>query len=169
MRTEIYWIETPTPGRLAIMPRPRGGDWLEDEIGSWRHSGIHVVLSLLTPGEVNDLDLAQEKALSEAKCIQFLSFPIEDRGTPASGESMQRLLSELLKHLAEGRNVGIHCRQGIGRAPLVAISVLLMAGLERQTAKQRVSTARGVAVPETVQQDQWIAAFAKDALVSAPH
>lgn len=167
MRTDIYWIETPTLGRLAIMPRPRGGDWLEDEIGSWRQAGIDVVLSLLTPGEVNDLDLAQEKSLSEAASIQFLSFPIEDRGVPASREAMQTLLGELLRRLAEGRNVGIHCRQGIGRAPLVAIGVLMLAGLDRQTAKQRVSTARGVAVPETVQQDQWIAALAKDALVSA--
>lgn len=167
MRTEIYWIETPTLGRVAIMPRPRGGDWLEDEIGFWRHAGIDVVLSLLTPGEVNDLDLAQEKALAEAQGIQFLSFPIEDRSVPASREAMLKLLSELLRHLTEGRNVAIHCRQGIGRAPLVAIGILMLAGLDRQTAKQRVSTARGVAVPETLQQDQWIAAFAKDALVSA--
>ena len=36
MHTELYWIPGPWLGRLAIMPRPRGGDWLEDEIRSWR-------------------------------------------------------------------------------------------------------------------------------------
>jgi hypothetical protein len=43
MRTELYWIERPWRGRLAIMPRPRGGDWLDDEIQSWRRSGVDVV------------------------------------------------------------------------------------------------------------------------------
>jgi hypothetical protein len=35
MRPLIYWINTPWPGRLAIVPRPRGGDWLEEEVGAW--------------------------------------------------------------------------------------------------------------------------------------
>src|SRR4051794_18897663 len=32
MRSELFWIPVPFPGRLAIAPRPRGGDWLGDEI-----------------------------------------------------------------------------------------------------------------------------------------
>jgi hypothetical protein len=56
MRTELYWVEGPWSGRLAIMPRPRGGDWLEEEIQSWRRSGIDVVVSLLIVGaESRDL------------------------------------------------------------------------------------------------------------------
>jgi hypothetical protein len=31
MSTGPYWIDTGHAGRLAILPRPRGGDWLEDE------------------------------------------------------------------------------------------------------------------------------------------
>jgi Cyclin-dependent kinase inhibitor 3 (CDKN3) len=168
MRTEIYWIETPTPGRLAIMPRPRGGDWLADEVASWRSAGIDIVLSLLTPGEVSDLELLQEKSLCEATGIRFLTFPIDDRSVPASREATLNLLTELARLLAEGMNVAIHCRQGIGRAPLIAIGVLVLAGLDRQIAKKRVSAARGVPVPETVQQDEWIAALVKDVLASAP-
>jgi hypothetical protein len=34
MRAELYWIEGPWPSQLAILPRPRGGEWLEDEIRS---------------------------------------------------------------------------------------------------------------------------------------
>jgi hypothetical protein len=32
MRAQLYWIEGPWAGHFAIVPRPRGGDWLEDEI-----------------------------------------------------------------------------------------------------------------------------------------
>ena len=51
MRTELYWIEGPWLSRLAIMPRPRGGDWLEDEITSWRHVGIDTIVSALMKEE----------------------------------------------------------------------------------------------------------------------
>jgi hypothetical protein len=32
MEVDIYWINIPGDGKLGIIPRPRGGDWLEDEI-----------------------------------------------------------------------------------------------------------------------------------------
>ena len=165
MRTEIYWIETSTPGRLAIMPRPRGGDWLADEVESWRFAGVDIVLSLLTPGETADLDLLHEGSLCEAHGIQFLAFPIEDRSVPSSKEATLKLLAELATRLAEGKNIAIHCRQGLGRAPLIAIGVLVLAGLDSQAAKKRVGAARGCPVPETAEQDRWITAFAKDAFV----
>jgi len=49
MKAEIYWISGVERGRLAILPRPRCGDWLEDEIGSLRLAGIGCLVSLLTP------------------------------------------------------------------------------------------------------------------------
>jgi len=49
MRPEVFWIDSPTNARLAIMPRPRSGDWLEDEIAGWRVEGIDVVVSLSPP------------------------------------------------------------------------------------------------------------------------
>src|SRR5256885_568555 len=80
MRTELTWIEGPWPGRLAIMPRPRGGDWLEDEIQSWRQSGVDVIISLLTREEQTELSLADEEELCRANGMEFVSFPIVDRG-----------------------------------------------------------------------------------------
>jgi protein-tyrosine phosphatase len=168
MRSEIYWIDAPTPGRLAVMPRPRGGDWLEDEVRNWRTAVINVVVSLLTPREVAELDLVQEKAFSEGQGIEFMAFPIVDRSTPTSKDAMLKLATELANALLQGRNVAIHCRQGLGRAPLVAICVLILAGLDPQTAAQRVSAARGCPVPETVEQERWIAEFVKEALVGPP-
>jgi protein-tyrosine phosphatase len=168
MRSEFYWIEGPTPGRLAIMPRPRGGDWLEDEMRNWRAAGVDIVVSLLMPREVAEMDLAQEEALCKAQGIEFIAFPIVDRSVPSSKEATPKLATELATRLAAGKNIAIHCRQGIGRAPLVAICVLIMAGLDPQTAFQRASAARGCPVPETVEQERWIAELAREMLVLPP-
>jgi protein-tyrosine phosphatase len=165
MRTELNWIPGPTAGRLAIMPRPRGGDWLEEEVLSWHSAGVDTVVSLLTPSEVADLDLAQEKALCEAHGMYFLTFPIPDRSVPSSKETLLNLVKELATLLTDGKTVVIHCRQGIGRAALVAICLLVQAGLDPETATARVSVARGYSVPETLEQKRWIAEFVKEPMV----
>ena len=45
MRAELYWIDAPDllPGKLAVSPRPRGGDWL-DEILDWAREGVDRVV-----------------------------------------------------------------------------------------------------------------------------
>lgn len=168
MGTEVYWIPTGMPGRLAIMPRPRGGDWLDDEVRSWRSQGIDVVLSLLTPAELVEMDLSQEDALCKAHGIEYQAFPIVDRGVPTSKAAVLRLTSDLAEKLAQGKGVAIHCRQGIGRAPLLAIAILALTGISLESAIAKVGTARGFSVPETREQEHWLAEFVKTLPVSAP-
>ena len=36
MNPDLFWITGPWRGRLAIATRPRGGEWLGDEIRGWR-------------------------------------------------------------------------------------------------------------------------------------
>jgi protein-tyrosine phosphatase len=160
MRTELYWIGGPWRGRLAIMPRPRGGDWLEDEIQSWRRSGVDGVVSLLTLEEQSELYLSGEESLCQVDGIEFVSFPIVDRSVPSSGEAFLEMAIKLSGLLANEKTVAVHCRQGIGRAALVAICLLVMAGMEEATAIESVSAARGCVVPETPDQRKWITDFA---------
>ena len=48
--------------RSAILPRPRGGDWLEDEVSRLAVvRAIDTVVSTLTSDEIAELDLADEK------------------------------------------------------------------------------------------------------------
>jgi predicted protein tyrosine phosphatase len=135
------------PGRLAIVPRPRGGDWLPDEVTSWRRSGLDMVVSLLTPEEEAELGLEAEAAQSRAVGLEFKAFPIRDRGVPSSRRDALRFLEILSAQLAAEKAIGIHCRQGIGRSALVAASLLAVTGVPAAVALERISAARGHDVP----------------------
>lgn len=161
MRTDLYWIEGPWLGRLAISPRPRGNDWLEDEVRGWKQAGVDVVVSFLTADENAELGLTQEEKFCQAHGLQLLSFPIVDRSVPASRKTALEFVIKLEALLVEGKNLALHCRQGIGRAALIAICTLIAAGMEAEIAIQRVSTARKLPVPETMEQRKWATNFAR--------
>jgi protein-tyrosine phosphatase len=145
---------------LGILPRPRGGDWLTDETAAWREADVDIVISLLEPGEEAQFVLEREAAAAAATGIDFQSFPIPDRGVPASNESVARLARKMLDALEKGKNVAVHCRQGIGRSGLIAASILVAVGTELAAALAAVAQARGVDVPETEEQRQWLTDFA---------
>jgi len=48
MPHEVFWIDRLAKRLLGIMPRPRGGDWLDDELQALGKAGVNVVVSLLT-------------------------------------------------------------------------------------------------------------------------
>lgn len=160
MTTELFWIPTPFPGRFAIAARPRGGDWLDDEMRGWRERGIDVIVSMLTPEEIAEFDLVGETAAGAAQGMRLVSFPVPDRDVPVSRAGFLDLVSEVTRELTARRRVAIHCRQGIGRSALVALAVLIAAGLDPQEAVDRVSAARGRPVPETPAQRNWLDEFA---------
>jgi protein-tyrosine phosphatase len=156
MNPDLFWIPGPWRGRLAVVTRPRGGDWLSDEASGWRRAGIDVVVSLLERDEAAQLDLVDEPSVAEANSIGFVSFPIPDRGVPASLPATVSLLADIARSLEEGKNVAVHCRQGIGRSGLIAIGVLTVSGVDLDHAINVVSSARGLAVPETAEQRSWL-------------
>lgn len=166
MFTEPFPIAGPWPGRLAISARPRGGDWLEEELRAWKRAGVDIVVSLLEPQEAVDLELEQENALGNASGIEFVSFPIADRSVPAPGADIHALLREIDSQLLRGKSAVVHCRQGIGRAALIAAALLMERGLTPEQAIQRVSAARRAPTPETLQQREWIESFAANPTAS---
>lgn len=160
MWKELYWIEGPWLGKLAVGPRPRGGEWLKDDIAKWRRAGINSVLSLLTPEEERDLDLRGEAGEVRAQEADFTSFPIPDRQIPRSEAKLAEVLESVARDLSSGKNVLVHCRQGIGRSGLVAACLLVKKGMSPGAAVESVSAARGMAVPETEEQRDWIDHYA---------
>jgi protein-tyrosine phosphatase len=162
MQPEIYWIPSPWKGRLAVLPRPRGGDWLEDEIGGFREAGVDVLVSALEEPEEAMLELSEESELCRAKGIEFISFPIPDGTAPTSEKAVGELVRLLETRLAAGKNVAIHCRAGIGRCIVLAACTLALAGVEPDTAFQRIQQARGCHVPDKKEQEEWVKRFAEN-------
>jgi protein-tyrosine phosphatase len=160
LATQLHWVDGPWQGRLAMAARPRGGDWLPDEISAWRESGIATVLSLLERQEERDLDLSAERDVVENHGMNFLSFPIVDRNVPTSEAELGKMLDVLHHDLAAGKGVVLHCRQGVGRTGLVAACLLVTDGLDPGEAIERLKSARGIDVPETAEQRRWIAGYA---------
>jgi protein-tyrosine phosphatase len=152
----IFWIDGIAVGRLGIVPRPRGEEWLEDEIASITSSGVDVLVSLLERAEVAELGLREEKRLCESASIIFQSFPIRDRGVPESPREMLAFARSLLKLMHNGKNIAVHCRQSVGRSALLAATVLVVAGLATEKAFTAVEAARGCPVPDTDEQRLWV-------------
>ena len=124
----------------------------------WLIFQISLVLSLLESSEQNKLGLKDEKILCEKNDIKFISYPIQDHGLPPSVQEFSQLTKSIYKEVVEGANTVIHCRAGIGRTGMVAAGVLLHAQLEATEAFQRISKARGIQVPDTEQQFDWVVA-----------
>jgi protein-tyrosine phosphatase len=142
------------------MPRPRAGDWLADEMLSWRQQGMNTIVSLLEDPEVAELGLDTEACECEHAGLHFIRLPIADRSVPASQNEFSDLVADLNTKLKAGQGVGIHCRIGVGRAALLATCVLIALGLAEESAWAAVQTARGMPVPDTPEQRQWVARWA---------
>lgn len=128
---------------------------------SWRDEGVDIVLCALTSDEISELELQEEARVCAAAGIEYLNFPIADRGVPASVAPLVELVRDLEGKLAEGRNVAIHCRQGVGRSAILAACLLTSAGMDVEAAFGRIEAARGCKVPDTEEQKQWVARFAR--------
>jgi protein-tyrosine phosphatase len=162
--SDIYPLREFEGVSLAIMPRPRAGDWLHDEVLSWRRAEIRTVVSLLEVQEVAELGLVDESRLCASLDIEFVSFPIPDRGVPRSYGTLNQLIMPLLPKVKGGHLVAVHCRAGIGRSGVVAAGILLRSGVPYDEVFPALSRARGVAVPDTDAQAEWVRGYAQSDL-----
>ena len=160
--SRLHWIDLPAGGRLAVMARPRADDWLDIDIAEWKASGLATVVSLLELEEVSELGLQREAELCRTNGIAFLSLPIADRGVPNFRDAT-RLGSAIAAGIADGDSIAIHCRAGIGRASLVAACAMICSGIDAGDALSLITKARGLTVPDTDEQRDWIVAFGRSA------
>lgn len=159
MRATLYTVEGLPVGKISIMARPRGGDWLFDEARAMREAGVDVVVSCLTSKEERDLDLEDEAECCAQQEIAYFSFPIRDFSVPAFSVTTFSMLEQLHAYLCAGKHVALHCRQGFGRSPMVAASLLVLSDFSPDQAFELLSRARMYAVPETEEQREWVVRF----------
>lgn len=155
MRPTMFGIEREGPGRLSTMARPRGGDWLAEEMQELAMAGVNVLVSLLCDGEIAELDLAEEGSAARAAGIDFHRLPTPDRTVPEPAAALA-MAGHLRSRLYEGASIAVHCRHGIGRSSTLAAAVLVLDGLAPWRAWDLITAARGMPVPDTSAQRDFI-------------
>ena len=156
MKATIYPITAAAPYRLSIVARPRGNDWLYDEVSAFSQEGIDTLVSLLTDQEANELGLEQEAAACSAAGLHFLNLAISDRSVPSDTNTFLRSVEQLAEIVRGGHHVAVHCRASIGRSSLLAASLLVRLGWDANAAFEAIQIARGCPVPDTIEQRHWV-------------
>ena len=75
MKAATFPINGVTPHRIGSVERPRGGEWLSDELAALSGEGYDVLVSMLTSQETHELGLSKESeecsAGGSAEALQF--------------------------------------------------------------------------------------------------
>jgi protein-tyrosine phosphatase len=156
MKPDLYKIKLIGNGFLAVMAKPVTGEWIEYEFLGIANEGINQIVSLLELHEAYTVGLEDEKQLTEKNGMEFVSFPIQDRGLPKSVSEFSRFTKNLYHQVLDGKNTVVHCRAGIGRTGLVAAGILLHHGFNPSAAFELISLKRHVQVPDTDEQCNWL-------------
>jgi protein-tyrosine phosphatase len=166
MPSKIFSVSANGDTKIGVMARPRGGDWLCDEIRAISEDGYSVVVSLLTDSEQIELELVDEGRHCEELGVKFVRLPIEDMRVPSLDGPTLEVLDTLRQLHSAGNWIAVHCRAGIGRSPMIAACVMLSRSCNVTSAFHQLSAARGMKVPETPEQREWAVAYEK--LLLAP-
>jgi len=158
MLPAMYKVIEIEGGVLSVMAKPVSGEWIEDEFIGFARLGIDKIVSLLEGWEQRELGLGDEAKLCEKNNIEYVSFPIPDRGLPSTDLALV-LAEELHADICAGKHIAIHCRAGIGRTGIIAGAVLLKTGRTAKEAFALISDARGVQVPDTEEQENWLSSI----------
>lgn len=153
---DIFWIKGNPPAQLAIVLCPLGDDRLEDELLRLKSSGIQTLVSLLERREAVALGLEDEGPAAARTGLNYFSYPFPYSRVPIDTASFRNFVAVLADRLRTGESVGIHCRGSIGRASIVAACALIHQGWQPEAALKAIETARGVPVPDTQEQAEWI-------------
>lgn len=153
----MYAVKTEELGKLYVMPKP-SGEWLTDDIAHYKIIGITDIVSLLRDDEVEELGLRMEPDACIAVGIEFERLPIKDRGLPDI-VSLRNLAERTTERISNGSSVAVHCRARIGRAGLLACCVQQELGFSAEQSLTDVSNARGVQVPDTTEQRDFILSY----------
>jgi len=156
MKATVYPVGLAAPCRIAIVPRPRGGDWLCDELTALSREGIDVLVSMLTHEEAKELGLQNESSECQAAGLEFVNIPIFDRSVPADRDGFVNEVDGLVDAVRQGRSLGVHCRASIGRASILVASILVRMGYSAAEAFAAAELARGCPVPDTPEQREWV-------------
>ncbi len=157
---ELFPVDGPWPGRLAVCLRPRSGSWLDDDIAALRRAGHDLLVSALTPEEIVKLELGPVPDICARHGVEFVNVPVGNLQVPHPVK-VRPHLDAWHAHLSAGRGIAVHCWASVGRSPTLVAATLAYAGVPVDAAWERIAVARGREVPDTLEQRRWVEQFFK--------
>lgn len=128
-----------------------------EELYQVHHTGL--LVTLVSPVELDILQLRRLPDEARKRHIEALFFPIENCGTPSSLHHLDELVSRILNAAKSGKTPVLHCWAGLGRTGLVAASCLVACGFD---ALEAIRTIRKIR-PRTIEnedQEDFVIAYA---------
>lgn len=138
------------------MPRPNKFCELGASMQLIVDAGINCIVSLLETQEAKELGLADEQTLAKQHQIEFVSVPVADLQLPQSEQEFALQSKRIHKSISEGKNTLVHCRSGVGRTGMLCAAILAHSGCSVKEVITKISTQRGMQVPDTPEQLQWL-------------
>lgn len=174
----IAEISTPADGLIGITLAPGkkgasnfGGSHNRDlnadldVIAKWNAAAV---VTLVEDHELEELDILDLEDGVIRRFMEWHHLPIVDVSVPHA--QFERAWPErsvkLRTLLANGANVLVHCRGGLGRAGMIAARLLVEMGIDADAAIKQVRAARPGAI-ETSAQERWVKKGQPEQLVSA--
>lgn len=151
------------PGKYVIGAYS-GGNWMRDldadlrVIKDWQAC---CVLTLLEEWELSDMrvDKLGHRVQELGMVWNWLEIP--DGGIPQGevADKWQTIRSDLVKRIAHGESIFVHCKGGLGRTGTIVTELLLCFGEDLESAMQRVRQARPGTI-ETAEQEKYLRGIA---------
>lgn len=155
MPLDIFPVEGPWDGKLAVCMRPRPGNFLDDDIRDLKSNGFGTLVSAITGRELEQLHLTSVPEICARHEVDWVHFPIGNLQVPAFEVAMPALRG-WVNRLESGGGIAVHCFGSVGRSPMLAASMLALRGIDPVEAWNRVETSRGREVPDTLEQRRWV-------------
>jgi len=131
------------PGKryLAYYNGPQWRD-LDSDLASLIDQGVDTLLLLVEDKELQRCRVSHIEDAAVAHGLELLRHPVPDPQIPRSDVAYRRDVAAVAERVRSGSTVAIACRGGLDRAGMTAACLLREAGLDADTAIDRVHAAR---------------------------
>jgi protein-tyrosine phosphatase len=121
-----------------------GPQWrdLDSDLASLRESGVDVLLLLVEDHELQRCHVSDVAEVGAEHGIELIRHPVRDPMTPSDDVAYRRTVVAVAGQVREGRTLEIACRGGLDRAGMTSACLLREAGLDADSAIDRVHSAR---------------------------
>jgi len=132
------------PGMKEFSTLDLYDDRIENDLQCISNWGASVIVTVLDMNEIATLGVTALPARIVARDIVWLHLPMSNNLLPEEifEEKWCLIRDKLLHFLQQGERILIHCKEGIGRSALVAVRLLIEAGIDTDSAIRAVRKAR---------------------------